>query len=230
MQREEAVEKLRKLLRHELVVEVDELYRALGTRSRMTVFRRLREVGYRTSFTHGGRYYTEVDGPQFDDAGLWFHRDVGFSRAGTLKETVVVEVDASSDGRTHGELQGLLRVRVHNTLLELVREARIRREPVGGAWLYVGADPKRAAGQVERRRELVLVREEAFRAPSAEETIEVLVEALQAAADVPPPEVVAQRLGSRGVRLSARQVQQVYEANGLWPLRTPPRPSRPSRR
>jgi hypothetical protein len=28
--------------------------------------------------------------PQFDAFGLWRHRDVGFSRAGTLKATVVV--------------------------------------------------------------------------------------------------------------------------------------------
>jgi hypothetical protein len=58
----------------------------------MTVFRRLREVGYRTSFTHRGQYYTLAERPEFDASGLWFHGDIGFSRSGTLKETTAVPV------------------------------------------------------------------------------------------------------------------------------------------
>jgi len=83
----------------------------------MTVFRRLRQAGYRSSFTHGGRYYTLQDVPNFDEQGLWFHRDIGFSRAGTLKQTVAIQVEQAPDGRTHDELQHVLRVRAHNTLL-----------------------------------------------------------------------------------------------------------------
>lgn len=53
-----AARALRSLFRRTLVADIDELFRTLDTRSRMSVFRRLNEVGYRSSYTHSGRYYT----------------------------------------------------------------------------------------------------------------------------------------------------------------------------
>ena len=90
---EQARDRLLKLLRRRRVVALRDLFQALGIRSRMTVFRRLREVGYRTSFTHRGQYYTLAELPELDEWGLWFHGDIGFSRSGTLKETTAVQVE-----------------------------------------------------------------------------------------------------------------------------------------
>ncbi|MBI4678909.1 MAG: hypothetical protein HY748_15125 [Elusimicrobia bacterium] len=90
---------LHKLFQRTPVVELRELYRTLKTRSRMSVFRRMKEAGYLSSYTHTCRYYTLRRIPQFDSFGLWHYRDVGFSRAGTLKGAVVDLVDSSSAGR-----------------------------------------------------------------------------------------------------------------------------------
>ncbi len=57
-----------------------EIYALLGTTSRMTVFRRLRELDYLSSFSHVGRYYTLPCVANFDPQGLWFYEDVGFSK------------------------------------------------------------------------------------------------------------------------------------------------------
>lgn len=228
---EQARDGLRRLLRQRRVVELRDLCDVVGTQSRMTVFRRLREEGYRTSYTHRGRYYTLVGIPDFDNWGLWFHGQVGFSRAGTLKETVVVQVEQSSDGRTHTELSHLLRVRVHNTLLDLVRQGRVGREPYRGSFLYVSADPRHAAQQVERRQEVAATLAEALRVATEEEVVEILVEALRAAPEVPAPLLVAQHLVARGLRLEPHHVEQVYEEHGLVPgKKTAPPTSRPSRR
>jgi hypothetical protein len=193
------------------------LCEVLGTRSRMTVFRRLKEIGYRTSFTHAGRYYTRSDLPVFDELGLWFHRETGFSREGTMKETVAAHVEKSPDGRTHAELQHVLRSRVHNVLLDLVREGRIGRSHLGPVHLYVSADPARAADQLARRQELAHVLAEALRELTTEETIEVLAEALRAATGVPDAATVAARLAARGVRIEVRLVQRTFDAYGLVP-------------
>ena len=80
-----AAEALRRRFRRRAVLQLSELLRTLRTRSRMTAFRRLKEVGYLCSYTHARRYYTLTNIPQFDEHGLWFHQGVGFSRAGTLK-------------------------------------------------------------------------------------------------------------------------------------------------
>lgn len=214
---ENALLALQKLIRKRLVVDLEELFDALGTRSRMTVFRRLKAVGYRTSFTHAGRFYTLVDIPAFDELGLWFHREAGFSLAGNLKDCVAMNVENSPNGRTHSELQKILRVRVHNTLLDLVRQGRIGREPWEKMCLYVSADPTRATAQKAQRRELLRVIAEACRVLTTEETLEILVEALKAAPRIPALDIITERLASRGLRIEPRLIQEVFAKHGLVP-------------
>ncbi|MFH1466154.1 MAG: hypothetical protein ABIO70_17345 [Pseudomonadota bacterium] len=224
------VEQITSWLQRKNVADMKELREVLGGRSRRSVFRDLSEAGYRTSYTHVGRYYTLEDIPAFDDQGLWFYRDIGFSRAGTLKQTTAVQVEQTPEGRTHDELRGLLRVRVHNTLLGLVREGRVGRERVGRVYLYVNADPDRAAQQVAERRELGALMAEMLRVPTDEEVVEVLAEALRAAPAIPTPEHVARCLVARGVRLEPHHVQMVYEEHGLVPGKKTVRPSSPRSR
>jgi len=213
--REPSFEALRKLFRRQRVADLKVLRTTLRTDSRMSVFRRLKEFGYVSSFTHRGGFYTLSGIPDFDEWGLWFHGDIGFSRAGTLKQTVAGQVQEAPNGHTHAKLHALLRVRVHNALLGLVREGRISRERYKGVYLYVHADPKRAAEQVQGRREVDEVLALAFRMPTNEEVTEILAEALRSAPEIPEPVLVARRLAARGGWVEPRHVQQVYESYGL---------------
>ena len=212
--KEEAHRRVRALCRSHKVVVLEALFEALGTRSRMSVFRRLREVGYTSSYTHAGRYYTLEDVPAYDEHGLWFFRDICFSKAGTLKDTLVIEVEQSPAGRTHAELQHLLRVRVHNTLLSLVQQGRIGRQLFEGVHVYVSADATRAAAQMASRLKLAT---EVVRVVPAEHAVEILVEALRCAPHVPAAATVAERLAARGVRLGAHEVEQVFATYDLVP-------------
>ena len=223
--------RLSRLIQRRKVVDMEMLRAKLGGRSRRSLFRDLAEVGYLSSFTHAGRYYTLADIPVFAEHGLWFYQGIGFSRAGTLKETVVVDVDGSEAGRTHGELKQLLHVRVHNTLLGLVREGRIGREPFGGLYLYVSGEAERAAAQLARREELAEAAAELPAPLSPAWMIEVLVEALQAGQVAVAPSEVAARLTARGVQVSPEQVQEVFARYGLGAeKKTEGPPSPPSRR
>lgn len=204
----EAKAALHKLLRRTPVVKLHELYRILKTRSRMSVFRRMKEVGYFSSYTHTCRFYTLRNIPQFDSFGLWHYRDVGFSRAGTLKGAVAEIVDSSPAGRTPRELQELLRVRVNNALLDLARARKIRRESSAGERsLYVSSDEARASEQLAHR--LQAGATEGM--PQSSLVIEVLLELLDAATVDATPSEVAQRLIARGVGATAEQVRQVFE-------------------
>jgi len=82
------------------VVAIDILKKTLKTNSRMSIFRRLNEIGYRSSYTHAGRYYTLSYIPRFDKYGLWFHQGIGFSQVGSLKATISNLVDTSLAGLT----------------------------------------------------------------------------------------------------------------------------------
>src|SRR3989442_417549 len=120
---------LTSLFRRQGIADLNVLFTVLETHSRMSVFRRLSDIGYFSSYSHAGRYYTLEDIPQFDRDGLWHYQGVGFSRYGSLKSTVEHLVKDADTGRTHSELYVRLQVRVHNTLLDLVRGKRSGPEP-----------------------------------------------------------------------------------------------------
>ncbi len=206
-----------KLFRRRPVVDLDALYRALETRSRMSVFRRLRGFEYLSSYTHAGRYYTLADIPCFDEEGLWHSRDIGFSRAGTLKESVARLVESGEAGRTHRELEELLRVRVHNTLLSLVREGRIDRQRIETMYLYVSVEADHASQQMAGRRERVTSSERAAPALTSSTIIEVLVEVIQTGQRRVMPTDVVKRLIDRDVAVTAEQVGQIFDRYGLAP-------------
>ena len=63
-------EDLRSLLRKRKTATLPELKSALGTDVDMTVFRKLAELSYRSSYSHGGRYYTIDEVARFDEQGL----------------------------------------------------------------------------------------------------------------------------------------------------------------
>lgn len=206
---------LRSFFRKHSIAEISELFRLLETRSRMSVFRRLKALGYHSSFTHAGRYYTLTNVPRFDQRGLWFHRKVGFSCAGTLKATVVELVEGSATGMTPKELLAVLKLPVantlYNTLHELRQGARIRRQDLAGFHLYLSADLGRADEQLLKRRQELSPDVQV----SEETVIAVLVEALQSAQVLEAPSVLASRLTARGVGVTAVQVEQIFTRYGL---------------
>ncbi len=206
---------LEMLFRRKSIAQLSELRRALGVRSRTTVLSALKTAGYYSSYSHAGRYYTLAHIPRFDSTGLWSHCQVGFSKHGTLRATVVVIVQQTPEGCSHEELRVILGVRLHDTLRSLVEDGLLGRERVGAVFVYLSADSRKAAEQVACRRELVAVLAEALRALTDEEVVEVLVEALRAAPEVPDPACVARRLVARGVRLEPHHVEQVFEEHGL---------------
>ena len=75
------------LFHRHTVASLSEVMAALGTRARRTAFRKLKELPYRTSYSHRGGYYTLEELIDFDQHGLWSFRAVRFSAAGTLLAT-----------------------------------------------------------------------------------------------------------------------------------------------
>jgi hypothetical protein len=127
----EAVFRRRKVLSMAVVKDV------VGTDSRMTAFRRLRALPYRSSYSHRGKYYTLDDIPEYDPSGVWVFDAVCFSRHGTLLSTVEALVDIASSGRTAAELGASLHVRVQNALKVLADRGRLLRRQIGHEYVYV---------------------------------------------------------------------------------------------
>ena len=145
------VESVRNVFRKRRVVDMEVLCITLETKSRMTVFRNLRKLGYLSSYSHAGRYYTLLDIPKFDRRGLWQFRDTCFSRYGTLKATIRHLVENDEAGYTHRELKSLLNIRVQNTINDLLKAGEIGREMTDGVSLYYNSQPEIAQKQLAQR-------------------------------------------------------------------------------
>jgi hypothetical protein len=141
-----------RLLKEQKIATLPELKAALGTEVDSTVFRKLRELSYLTSYSHRGRYYTLQEIPRFDDLGLWWFRSVGFSKYGTLVATVETLVESSEAGYSAAELEGMLLVSVKAPARKLVQGGRLVRQEVAGRYLYLSVQPTRSNEQRRRRR------------------------------------------------------------------------------
>ncbi len=132
---------LRLLLQKQKIATMAELKEAAETSAAMTVFRKLKALGYLTSYSHRGKYYTLVDIPEYDEQGLWFYRNARFSRDGNLLATAQRFVDEATVGFTAEELGGVLQVEAKQALLHLYRQERISRQQIRGRYVYLSRDP-----------------------------------------------------------------------------------------
>lgn len=142
-------EVLVELFKTQKIATLPELKEALGTAADMTVFRKLRKIGYRTSYSHRGKYYALDADMDFDGHGLWAFESVRFSKYGTLLDTACAFVAEAEAGLFCEELENVLNVGVKEALLKLSRQERVSREQMFGLYLYCSRDA------VVRRRQVM---------------------------------------------------------------------------
>lgn len=174
--------------------------------SRATVVRRLNDHGYYSSYNQSGAYLTIEEAAEFDSRGLWLWKTARFSKHGNLKQTVRYFVESSDEGMAHQELAQLLGVRVHNSLLDLVREKKIRREQMGPAFVYFSRRVAVRKAQTERRR--LLMEQRPKPRPTSRQTISVLLELIK------DPRATREELGLRcqrgGISISHLVVEEIF--------------------
>ena len=127
MIRNSDIDRLRGLFAKRLIATMDMLKKTVGTVADLTVFRKLRELDYCTSYSHRGRFCTLRELAEFDENGLWWIRSVGFSSRGTLVATAEGLVNASEAGYAVEELDAIVRVGTKDVLPKLAWEKRLRR-------------------------------------------------------------------------------------------------------
>jgi len=149
-------EALSALLRKQKIATMTELMAALGTDARRTVQRKLNALGYRTSYSHRGRFYTLDRLAKFDALGLWSYQDIWFSIHGTLLSTAAALVETADGGYFAEELDNVLHVGTKDALRKLVEETRLTRTRLGGQFLYCAADADRRRTQLLSRRALLV--------------------------------------------------------------------------
>jgi hypothetical protein len=126
-----------------------DLARSLGY-ALISVRRFLKDIGYFRSYTHNGKWYTLRSSPEFNREGLWHHRDIGFSKQGSLTATIAHLVGRSPDGLSARELAQKLRQPCHAVLTHLHQDGVLDRVKVGGEFRYLATDASLNRQQRER--------------------------------------------------------------------------------
>ncbi len=149
-------DRLASLLREQKIATMPQLKRALGTAVTFTVLRKLATLGYRSSYSHGGTFYTLDSIAQYDQQGLWSYRDVHFSRHGTLLNTAARLVSHAPAGYFTDELDAVVQVATKDALRHLVQQDRLFRRELAGRYLYCAKERQRrqeqwAARQAQQR-------------------------------------------------------------------------------
>lgn len=128
------------MFKNKKVLDLDQIKNVLGTSSTMTVFRKLKQLSYLSSYSHRGKFYTLREVAKFNDKGLWSRKSIRFSVYGNLIETAKAFVDISEIGYGVNELNDELQVQTQEALLRLFKEEKIYREKISGVFIYLSMD------------------------------------------------------------------------------------------
>ena len=146
------IQALKKFLDQQKIATLDEVKAALCDPARCTVFRKLAELEYLSSYTHRGKYYTLKSIARFNAQGLWNYRTVWFSRFGNLLDTAEALVQESEAGYTVAELKGILHVKTKHALTQLTRSGRLQREQFNSVYVYLAGESHVANRQRKARK------------------------------------------------------------------------------
>jgi len=108
-----------------------------------------------TSYNQNGKYYTLPQIPQFDRYGLWRYKDVGFSKYGNLKKTIIHLVTTSPVGLSGKQLGETLGLSPQSFLHHFRECPGIYREKHDGVFVYFSDVDDICERQVQQRSSLI---------------------------------------------------------------------------
>jgi hypothetical protein len=175
-----------------------------------SVRRFLSEVGYYSSFTHNGAWYTLRSIPRFGKNGLWFYCDIGFSRTGSLIKTLIALVTESPAGMSAEMLGETLRCRCHGILVNLWRKGNVQRQKIGRRQVYFAGDLHIA----ERQREAWTAQHLPKARFSAEIAVLVLAEFIRSP-DSSFDQLAEKIAQSKKVTVRPEQIEHLFDQHDL---------------
>jgi hypothetical protein len=149
---------IEKFLKRWKIATLAQLITAMDNPARSTIFRKLEQLEYLSSYSHRGKYYTLRSIARFNRLGLWDYRSVHFSRFGNLLDTAQAFIHDSEAGYTATELKDVLHVKTKHALTQLYRSGRIQRDRFfDSVYVYLSiedpiADRQRKARKIHHKR------------------------------------------------------------------------------
>ncbi len=212
-------ERLLKVFQRRKCWMLAELAQALGC-ALISVRRYLTQLGYFRSYTHNGKWYTLCDFPQFNRDGLWHHKEIGFSKHGSLIATIVHLVTRSPAGLSARELGQKLQHPCHAVLTNLHKSQRLDRVQISGEFRYLAIEEP--LNRRQREQAAVLAPPLPATSLSTQAALWVLVEYIKNSA-LSFEQLAARVQEQRQLTVSPEGIRQFFQEHDL--KKTPQAPS-----
>ena len=213
-------ERIGEIFREKKVHSLAGISEQLGIGDRM-VQRYLKDLHGLTSYTHRGQYVTLPDMARFDEHGLWFYRQVGFSRFGNSLSTIVGLIEQSRKGFSREQLEAILKIGISKQIQILVQRERVHRVKLGSKYLYI---PEAAMQDKKRRLKLVGDRhiEEHFEKTVPKTDLIALLKAVLVEKQVGTDSKSIKRIAQKySLRIPLRKIEQLLLKYDLPEKKTP---------
>ena len=178
----------------------------------ISVRRLLLQVGYYRSYTHNGRWYTLKDIPVFIAFGLWQHDEIGFSKRGTLTNTILYIIDNSRSGFPAGALCSMLATDCRAVLTQMYQKGRIDRFKPKAEFVYLSAD--KHINNRQRMTCTASVDKVPLSSISPEVAVRVLVEFINDPS-LSSIEISANLNNKMNIGVEPNQIKALFEQHGL---------------
>ncbi len=156
------------------VKTIDEIKKIFG-HSNITIYRKAKSGELLISYNKNSKYYTLPTVPKFDKHGIWFYREIGFSRYGNLYQTLTTIIDNSSTGLSGKELTEILKIKALDALRILSERNAIKREKIGSRYVFFSAKTTISKQQIQRQTNEINTIHKTLVLPEYQIVVEILV-------------------------------------------------------
>lgn len=211
---EDLIKKTKNYFQSKKILTVDQIAQSLKS-SIISARRRLKEWAAFTSYNKKGRYYTLPNVPEFDKNGIWFYRDVFFTKHRNLKQTIVYLVVNSSTGMSSKEIGEIVGLDPTSFMHHFRDVPGIRREKHQNRFIYYSDN---AAIYTRQRQKRVLLTQKLKRFPSNSDAIVILVQLIK------HPNIsmkeLSNKLSRQGVMIEPEMITRFLEYHELLEKKT----------
>ncbi|MFO7885107.1 MAG: DeoR family transcriptional regulator [Desulfobacteraceae bacterium] len=137
--KDERLQTIKELIEKKKVLSFDKIEQSVNV-SGITVRRDLLALNYITSYTHRGRFITLPKIPCFDNNGIWFFHEIGFSQYGNSLDSILKLIDQSKQGVSREDLEDILKIGISKQIQILIGQEKLNRVKLGGKYIYIPED------------------------------------------------------------------------------------------
>lgn len=129
---------IEKLIKLERVCSFKQIFQKVEC-SAVTLRRDVKMIDGITSFTHGGEFITLNTIPSFNENGIWFHKNVGFTKFKNSLDLIVNVINSSENSITKETLDTILGIDVYKQIHVLLGRHQVTRVKIGKKYHYLPA-------------------------------------------------------------------------------------------